>query len=75
MPRSGFIARLEMPVLNERDVMSRIAVPVVSDPVPAVVGIAIRGLRARDTGKPFPMGALMKSIRSASLYTANLVKG
>ena len=38
IPRTGFIARLAIPVLKERDVMSRIAVPVVSDPVPAVVG-------------------------------------
>ena len=38
MPNAGFIERLAIPVLNERDVMSRMAVPVVSDPVPAVVG-------------------------------------
>lgn len=38
IPRVGFIARLAIPVLNDLDVMSRIAVPVVSDPVPAVVG-------------------------------------
>jgi hypothetical protein len=38
MPRVGFIARFAMPVLNDREVMSRIAVPVVSEPVPAVVG-------------------------------------
>ena len=38
MPRVGFIARLAMPVLKDREVISRIAVPVVSDPVPAVVG-------------------------------------
>jgi hypothetical protein len=38
MPNVGFMARLAMPVLNDREVMSKIAVPVVSDPVPAVVG-------------------------------------
>lgn len=38
MPRVGFRAREAMPVLNEREVMSKIAVPVVSEPVPAVVG-------------------------------------
>ena len=38
MPRVGFIARLAIPVLNDLDVMSRMAVPVVSEPVPAVVG-------------------------------------
>ena len=40
IPRVGFRARLAIPVLKERDVMSRIAVTVVSDPVPAVVGTA-----------------------------------
>ena len=74
MPRTGFIARLAIPVLNERDVISRMAVPVVSDPVPAVVGTAIKGRRVCDIGKPFPMGALMKSIKSASLYTEKLAK-
>lgn len=38
IPSMGFIARLAMPVLNDIDVMSRMAVPVVSEPVPAVVG-------------------------------------
>jgi len=66
IPRTGFMARFAIPVLKERDVISRIAVPVVSEPVPAVVGIAIRGLRVWDMGKPFPMGALTKSRRSAS---------
>lgn len=34
------MARCAMPVLKDREVISRIAVPVVSDPVPAVVGTA-----------------------------------
>jgi len=38
IPRTGFIARLEIPVLKFLEVISNIAVPVVSDPVPAVVG-------------------------------------
>ena len=54
--------------------MSSIAVPVVSEPVPAVVGIAIRGDKVLVIGKPFPTGALMKSMRSESLYTENLEK-
>ena len=38
MPSVGFIARFAIPVLNDIEVISRIAVPVVSEPVPAVVG-------------------------------------
>jgi len=38
IPRTGFIARLAIPVLKLLEVMSKIAVPVVSEPVPAVVG-------------------------------------
>ncbi len=72
MPNTGFIARLAMPVLNEREVISRIAVPVVSEPVPAVVGTAIRGRNVCVIGNPFPIGALIKSIKSASLKTVNL---
>lgn len=34
----GFKALLAIPVLKFRDGISRMAVPVVSDPVPAVVG-------------------------------------
>ena len=54
--------------------MSSIAVPVVSEPVPAVVGIAIRGDKVLVIGKPFPTGALIKSMRSESLYAENLGK-
>jgi hypothetical protein len=43
MPSVGRSARDAMPVLNLRDGMSRIAVPVVSEPVPAVVGTVQRG--------------------------------
>lgn len=38
IPRVGLRARDAIPVLNDFDVISRMAVPVVSDPVPAVVG-------------------------------------
>jgi len=38
IPRTGFISRLAIPVLKFLEVMSKIAVPVVSEPVPAVVG-------------------------------------
>lgn len=41
IPRVGFKARLAIPVLKDLDVISRIAVPVVSEPVPAVVGTTI----------------------------------
>lgn len=41
------------------------AVPVVSDPVPAVVGTAMRGDNGLVIGKPFPSGALTKSRKSA----------
>lgn len=44
------------------------AVPVVSDPVPAVVGTATRGLRGLSIGRPLPRGALTKSRKSASGY-------
>jgi hypothetical protein len=38
IPSVGFRARFAMPVLNDWEERSRIAVPVVSEPVPAVVG-------------------------------------
>ena len=38
IPSTGFRARLAIPVLNDLLVMSSMAVPVVSEPVPAVVG-------------------------------------
>ena len=72
IPKAGFKARFDMPVLKEREVISSIAVPVVSEPVPAVVGIAMSGRKAWLIGSPFPTGAFMKSNRSASLYTVKL---
>ena len=41
------------------------AVPVVSLPVPAVVGTAIRGESFLSMGLPLPRGALTKSRKSA----------
>lgn len=41
MPRTGLRAREAMPVLKFLAVMSRMEVPVVSEPVPAVVGTAM----------------------------------
>ena len=38
IPRTGFNARLDIPVLKFLEVISKIAAPVVSEPVPAVVG-------------------------------------
>lgn len=49
MPSIGFSARLAIPVLNEREVTSKIAVPVVSDPVPAVVGTGLVLAKSRVT--------------------------
>ena len=48
IPRVGFIARFDIPVLKFLEAMSRIAVPVVSDPVPAVVG-TIRAVSPEDS--------------------------
>ena len=58
MPRVGLSRRLAMPVFACSSVKSKMLTPVVSLPVPAVVGIAINGLSGPGTGKAFPMGAL-----------------
>jgi hypothetical protein len=67
-----------MPVLEEwrggepgddAGVRSKIAVPVVSEPVPAVVGMAIRGRRARVMGWPSPSGAGMNESSDEEAYT------
>lgn len=49
IPSTGFMARLAIPVLKFMEVMSRIAVPVVSEPVPAVVGT---GQKVSTTSQP-----------------------
>jgi hypothetical protein len=55
-PIVGLSRRLAMPVLACILLKSKIETPVVSLPVPAVVGIAINGFRGPGTGKPLPMG-------------------
>jgi len=78
-PKLGFNALCAIPVFAFADVRSKIAytgqrggdekrvtVPVVSEPVPAVVGIAISGDSDFRIGRPFPRGALTKSRNSAS---------
>lgn len=55
-----------MPVLAFLETRSKMAVPVVSEPVPAVVGTAMSGFNDLVTGKPLPRGALTKSRKSAS---------
>src|SRR5271166_4609450 len=54
----GTRRREMMPVLALIDVRLKIAMPVVSDPVPAVVGQARWGLSGPGTGTPPPIGAL-----------------
>ena len=49
MPSMGFKARLAIPVLKAIEVMSRMAVPVVSEPVPAVVGTTYSSVRGSST--------------------------
>lgn len=58
IPKVGLSLRLAMPVLDLVAVSSKIATPVVSLPVPAVVGIAIRGGTFPGGGIPFPRGGL-----------------
>lgn len=53
-PSVGLSMRLAMPVLAPMLVMSKMAVPVVSEPVPAVVGTAMRGRTGPGTGLPLP---------------------
>lgn len=65
MPSVGLRFRCAIPVLARLDTRSNIAVPVVSLPVPAVVGTAMRGLRGLSMGRPLPRGALTKSRKSA----------
>ena len=65
MPIVGLRARWAMPVFAFFATRSKIAVPVVSDPVPAVVGTAMRGYKAFVIGRPLPSGALTKSRKSA----------
>ncbi len=47
-----------MPVFARNRFRSKIATPVVSLPVPAVVGTAISGFSGPGTGSPAPIGGL-----------------
>ena len=58
IPMTGLSARWDMPVLAFIASRSKMATPVVSLPVPVVVGTAIRGFSGPGTGSPLPMGAL-----------------
>lgn len=58
IPRVGLRLRCAIPVFARLETRSKMAVPVVSEPVPAVVGTAIRGFRGLSIGRPFPSGAL-----------------
>lgn len=69
MPSVGLRFRCAMPVLARFATRSKMAVPVVSEPVPAVVGMAISGFSALSMGRPLPSGALTKSRKSASGYS------
>jgi hypothetical protein len=66
MPSVGLRLRCAIPVFARFDTRSKMAVPVVSDPVPAVVGTATRGKSFPGMGRPLPRGALTKSRKSAS---------
>ncbi len=57
-PMVGFSRRFAMPVFACSFVRSKMLTPVVSLPVPAVVGIAMSGLRGPGTGSPLPIGGL-----------------
>jgi len=58
IPNVGFSNREAIPVLDFVGISSKIATPVVSLPVPAVVGMAINGSRGPGTGDPLPRGGL-----------------
>ena len=57
-PSVGLSRRLAMPVLACNSVRSKMLTPVVSLPVPAVVGMAISGLSGPGTGIALPIGGL-----------------
>ena len=58
IPSVGLSLRWAMPVLLLVATSSNMQTPVVSLPVPAVVGIAISGVMGPGTGSPFPGGGL-----------------
>src|SRR3569833_234320 len=68
IPSVGLRFRCALSVLACLVSLSLLAVPVVSLPVPAVVGMAMRGFSGLSMGRPLPRGALTKSRKSASGY-------
>jgi hypothetical protein len=58
MPSAGRRVRWAIPVLACISSRSKMATPVVSLPVPAVVGTATSGFNAPGTGRPSPIGGL-----------------
>lgn len=66
IPKVGFRALCAIPVFALFSTKSKMAVPVVSEPVPAVVGTATNGFKGFVMGNPLPSGALTKSRKSAS---------
>ena len=64
-PTSGRSDRWAIPVFAPISLKSKIATPVVSLPVPIVVGTATNGFRSPGTGVPLPIGAFTYSRKSA----------
>jgi hypothetical protein len=58
IPSVGLRNLEAIPVLDFVGISSNILTPVVSLPVPAVVGMAINGVNAPGTGRPSPKGGL-----------------
>ena len=65
MPITGRNALCAMPVFASISRKSNIATPVVSLPVPEVVGMAISGFSGPGTGLPSPIGAFTYARKSA----------
>lgn len=63
----GLRLRCAIPVFARLETRSKIAVPVVSEPVPAVVGTAIRGNNGFSIGRPLPSGALTYDLVSRAM--------
>ena len=73
MPRVGFKLRWAIPVLARFSTRSKIAVPVVSEPVPAVVGTAINGASFAVMGFPRPIwvvSGLIREVDRVAIYQA-----
>ena len=64
-PSVGFRFRSAIPVLACISIRSKMATPVVSLPVPAVVGTANRGFSGPGIGRPWPIGGFTYVRKSA----------